>query len=121
MLLHQLAGNYFAGYQAMEKTVKEGKVKSIGTSNFESEPFEKIFQNCEIKSLAKILLTETPFETLNLANCKIYPYSQNFSDDRFNEVIDKIKDSDIVIGSPMYWHSMYSAILNVFDQSYDYI
>ena len=49
LLLHQPAGNYIAGYKAMDKAVKEGKVKSIGLSNFEGEPFEEILKICEIK------------------------------------------------------------------------
>ena len=49
LLLHQPAGNYMAGYKMMEKTVKEGKVRSIGISNFEGEPLEKILEVCEIK------------------------------------------------------------------------
>ena len=34
LLIHQPAGNYFAGYQQMEKAYKEGKVRAIGLSNF---------------------------------------------------------------------------------------
>ena len=49
LLLHQPAGDYLAGYKMMEKAVKEGKVKSIGVSNFEGEPLEIILKNCEIK------------------------------------------------------------------------
>lgn len=49
LLLHQPAGDYIAGYKAMEKAVKEGKVKAIGLSNFEGEPLEKILSICEIK------------------------------------------------------------------------
>ena len=49
LLLHQPAGNYLVGYKAMEKAVKEGKVKSIGISNFEGEPLEEILKTCEIK------------------------------------------------------------------------
>ena len=49
LLLHQPAGNYMAGYKMMEKAVKEGKVRSIGISNFEGEPLEKILEVCEIK------------------------------------------------------------------------
>lgn len=49
LLLHQPAGNYLDGYKTMEKAVKEGKVKSIGLSNFEGEPFEEILKICEIK------------------------------------------------------------------------
>lgn len=49
LLLHQPAGDYMAGYKMMEKVVKEGKVKSIGISNFEGGPLKKILENCEIK------------------------------------------------------------------------
>ena len=49
LLIHQPAGDYIAGYKAMEKAVKEGKAKSIGLSNFEGEPLEKILEICEIK------------------------------------------------------------------------
>ena len=35
LLIHQPAGDYIAGYKAMEKAVKEGKVRAIGLSNFE--------------------------------------------------------------------------------------
>lgn len=49
LLLHQPAGNYIAGYKAMEKAYKEGKVKAIGLSNFEGEPLQEILKICEIK------------------------------------------------------------------------
>ena len=49
LLLHQPAGDYIKGYKMMEKAVKEGKVKSIGVSNFEGEPLKKILEVCEIK------------------------------------------------------------------------
>ena len=49
LLLHQPAGDYIAGYKAMEKSVKEGKAKSIGLSNFEGEPLEEIMKICENK------------------------------------------------------------------------
>ena len=49
LLLHQPSGDYITGYKMMEKAVKEGKVKSIGISNFEGEPLEEILKICEIK------------------------------------------------------------------------
>lgn len=49
LLLHQPAGDYITGYKMIEKAVKEGKVKSIGVSNFEGEPLEEILKICEIK------------------------------------------------------------------------
>ena len=49
LLIHQPAGDYIAGYKAMEKAYKEGKVKAIGLSNFEGKPLEEILKICEIK------------------------------------------------------------------------
>ena len=49
LLIHQPAGDYIAGYKALEKAVKDGKAKSIGLSNCEGEPLEKILEIAEIK------------------------------------------------------------------------
>ena len=35
LLLHQQVGDYLAAYKEMEKAVEQGKVRSIGISNFE--------------------------------------------------------------------------------------
>ena len=37
LYIHQPAGNWLAGYRQLEKAYKEGKVRSIGISNFEGE------------------------------------------------------------------------------------
>ncbi len=49
LLIHQPAGNYIAGYKAMEKAYKEGKVKAIGLSNFTQEQIKEILSMCEVK------------------------------------------------------------------------
>lgn len=49
LLLHQPSGDYIAGYKMIERAVKEGKVKSIGISNFEGKPLQEILKICEIK------------------------------------------------------------------------
>lgn len=49
LLIHQPSGNYIAGYRAMEKAYKEGKVKAIGLSNFTAEQICKILNTCEVK------------------------------------------------------------------------
>ena len=49
MLLHQPAGNYISGYRLLEKGVREGKIRSIGVSNFDEEQIQEILDNCEIK------------------------------------------------------------------------
>lgn len=49
LFLHQPAGNYMAGYKQIEKAYKEGKVKAIGLSNFDSNTLNEILEKCEIK------------------------------------------------------------------------
>lgn len=49
LFLHQPAGNYIAGYKMLEKAYKEGKIKSIGISNFEGKYIDEILTKCEIK------------------------------------------------------------------------
>jgi diketogulonate reductase-like aldo/keto reductase len=49
LLLHQPAGDYITGYKMMEKALKEGKVKSIGISNFYGERLDNLLNNAEIK------------------------------------------------------------------------
>lgn len=77
LLLHQPAGDYITGYKMMEKAVREGKVKSIGLSNFEGEPLKKILEVCEIKP-AVIQVEAHPY----------YPQ---------NELKKELKDYDIHI------------------------
>lgn len=49
LLLHQQFGDYIGAYKAMEKAVLEGKVRSIGLSNFESERLEEVLSIAVIK------------------------------------------------------------------------
>ena len=42
LLLHQQFGDYIGAYKDMQRAVKDGRVKSIGLSNFESERLEEI-------------------------------------------------------------------------------
>lgn len=62
LLIHQPAGNYTAGYRLMEKAYKEGKVRTIGLSNFTKAQIREILDLCEVKPA--ILQTE------------VHPYSQ---------------------------------------------
>lgn len=49
LFLHQPTKGYMTGYRMLEKAVKEGKVKSIGISNFEGKYIDDVLENCEIK------------------------------------------------------------------------
>ena len=72
--------------------------------------------------LTKQLLKNQPYHTLHLVDYKIYSYGQDFDDDQFDEVVKEMSHADtIVIGSPMYWHSMSGSIRNLLDRFYGYV
>ena len=48
LLLHQQYGEYLDAYRAMEDGVKEGKIRSIGLSDFNVERFNKVVENATI-------------------------------------------------------------------------
>ena len=49
LLLHQPMGNYYKAWHTMEKAHKEGKVRSIGVSNFQSFQVQDLMMHNEIK------------------------------------------------------------------------
>ncbi len=49
LFLHQPTDNWRAGYKAIEKAYKEGKVKAIGLSNFPDELLREAIDTMEIK------------------------------------------------------------------------
>jgi diketogulonate reductase-like aldo/keto reductase len=49
VLLHWPYGDYVSAWKALEKFVKEGKIKNIGLSNFYGEDLKKILEICTIK------------------------------------------------------------------------
>lgn len=70
-------------------------------------------------ALAEMLFSGKEYETLNLTDYRIGSYGQNFSDDQLNVVIEKMKQSDvIVIGSPLYWHNICGSVRNMLDRFY---
>ena len=49
LFLHQPTDNWREGYKKIEKAVKEGKVRSIGLSNFSAEEVQEAIDTMEIK------------------------------------------------------------------------
>lgn len=49
LFLHQPVGDYLGAYKAMEEAKKEGKVRSLGLSNFEGKPLQEVLAHAEIK------------------------------------------------------------------------
>ena len=76
-------------------------------------------KNGNTAKLAATILANMDYETLNLVDYKLYAYGQKFNDDQFDEILEKMKAADaIVIGSPVYWHSMCGAVRNLLDRFY---
>lgn len=48
LLLHQQFGDYLGAWKDMERAVKDGRVKSIGLSNFESHRLEDVLEHAAI-------------------------------------------------------------------------
>lgn len=78
LLLHQPAGDYITGYKMTENALKEGKVKSIGISNFYGERLDNLLNNIEIKP-AVIQVETHPY------------YPQNKMKERLSEYGTKIQ------------------------------
>ncbi len=98
LLLHQPAGDYITGYKMMEKAVKEGKVKSIGISNFYGERLGNLLNNIEIKPAVTQVETHPYYpqskmkEKLNEYGTKIqawYPLGGRGNDSVLTETIIK--------------------------------
>ena len=76
-------------------------------------------KNGNTAALAQELLKGKEYDTLNLTDYKVYSYGQSFEDDQLDEVISRMKEAKvIVIGSPLYWHNICGAVLDVLDRFY---
>ncbi|MBF8970002.1 NAD(P)H-dependent oxidoreductase [Streptococcus sp. NLN76] len=79
-------------------------------------------KNGNTVKLAKKVLGDEGYESLHLVDYKIYDYGQEFPDDQFQEVVEKVFQADhVVIGSPVYWHSMSGMIRNFLDRQYEVV
>lgn len=76
-------------------------------------------KNGNTAKLAAKLLSGKTYQTLNLVDYKLYSYGQKFEDDQFDEIVAAMKSADaVIIGSPVYWHSMCGAVRNLIDRFY---
>lgn len=76
-------------------------------------------KNGNTKKLAEVLLKGKDYQTLHLSDYKLYSYGQNYADDQFTEIVGEMKKAGtIVIGSPVYWHSMSGIVRNLIDRFY---
>ncbi len=76
-------------------------------------------KNGNTAKLAAKLLSGKTYQTLDLVDYKLYSYGQKFEDDQFDEIVAAMKAADaVIIGSPVYWHSMCGAVRNLIDRFY---
>ena len=73
LLLHQPFGNYVEGYKGMETAVRQGKVRSIGLSNFYGKRLDEIISIATIPP-AVLQVESNPFFQNNALREYIKPY-----------------------------------------------
>ena len=73
LLIHQPFGDYYGTYRAMEEAVKQGKVRSIGLSNFEGEALNEVLEAATIKPAA-LQVELHPYATRSELRKQIKPY-----------------------------------------------
>lgn len=74
-------------------------------------------KNGNTAQMASKLLAGCEYQTLELADYRLYSYGQQFEEDQFYEILAKMKQANtIVIGSPVYWHNMSGAVRNLLDR-----
>jgi diketogulonate reductase-like aldo/keto reductase len=74
LLLHQPYGNYVEGYKGMEKAVRQGKVRTIGLSNFYGRRFDEIMKIATIPP-AIIQIESNPFFHNNALREYVRPHN----------------------------------------------
>ena len=62
LFIHQPSGNWLAGYRQLEKAYKDGRIRSIGISDFEEEQLDELLSKAEVKPQV-IQLEAHPFCT----------------------------------------------------------
>ncbi len=73
LLLHQQVGDYMGAWKDMEKAVAQGKVRSIGLSNFESGRLEEVITAAQIKP-AVLQVELHPYFQQNALKERVAPY-----------------------------------------------
>ena len=76
-------------------------------------------KNGNTAKIAAVLFARQEYETVSLTDYKIYGYGQEFEDDQFMDIIDKIREADrVILGSPLYWHNLSGLLRCFLDRTY---
>lgn len=73
LFIQQPAGNFVEGYRQLERAYKEGKIRSIGISNFHGKKLKRLLENAEIKPHV-IQLEAHPYCTEDEIMQELKPY-----------------------------------------------
>jgi len=73
LLLHQPYNDYVNAYKDMERAQKEGKIRSIGISNFYGEQLDDILKKCNVKPAVNQVECHPYFDQRELIK-KLEPY-----------------------------------------------
>lgn len=77
LLLHQQFGDYVGAWKAMEQALKEGKVRSIGISNFDGERLDNLLDAATVKP--QVMQVELhPYYQQEVLKNKMKPYGTKF-------------------------------------------
>lgn len=77
-------------------------------------------RNGRTARMAAGLLKGHEYQTLDLVDMSIAQYGQKIENDQFMEVIDAMRQADVVVmGSPVYWHTMGGLLKTVLDRLYE--
>lgn len=77
LLLHQQFGDYVGAWKAMEQALKEGKVRSIGISNFDGERLNNLLKAATVKPQVMQVELHPYYQQEELKN-KMKPYGTKF-------------------------------------------
>lgn len=70
--------------------------------------------------MGEVFLDGIEHDTIFLNDYKIYQLGQHFDDDQFNVVLQAMEQADtIVIGTPVYWHTMSGPLKTFIDRLYE--
>lgn len=77
LLLHQQFGDYVGAWKAMEQALKDGKVRSIGISNFDGERLDNLLEAATVKPQVMQVELHPYYQQEALKN-KMKPYGTKF-------------------------------------------
>lgn len=76
--------------------------------------------NDNTHKMGEAFLAGVPHDTLFLNDYKIYQLGQHYDDDQLAAVLAAMEQADtIVIGTPVYWHTMSGALKTFIDRLYE--